>query len=164
MSNVTHLEFVTCLKQCCFVARLHGNSKTAVLREMVHALVKDKHLAKHDQEKVLEALLVRERQFSTGMQYGVALPHAKYEGVSRLEIVVALHPEGIVFDSVDGMSSHIFIMTLSPVNVVGPHMRFLASVARLLERSSIRRAVESSRDKGMLLQALLADEDAVTSS
>ncbi|MFW6288447.1 MAG: PTS sugar transporter subunit IIA [Spirochaetota bacterium] len=98
-------------------------------------------------------VLANEQRSSTGMQHGVAIPHAKTEAVSRLHAAVAVTREPIEFDSLDGQPCRIFVMTLSPPNQAGPHMRFLAEIGRLLKSKRIRKAILAARTPSELLRA-----------
>lgn len=98
-------------------------------------------------------VLANEQRSSTGMQHGVAIPHAKTEAVSRLHAAVAVTREPIDFDSLDGQPCRIFVMTLSPLDQSGPHMRFLAEVGRLLKSRRTRSAILAARTPGELLRA-----------
>lgn len=107
----------------------------------------------HDRVKAREDVLANERRSSTGMQHGVAIPHAKTEAVSRLLAAVAVTRLPVDFDSLDGKPCRIFVMTLSPVDQVGPHMRFLAEIGRILRNRRVRSKILGAQTPGELLEA-----------
>ena len=109
----------------------------------------------HDREVAREDVLANERRSSTGMQHGVAIPHAKTAAVDRLLAAVAVTRHPIDFDSLDGKPCRIFVMTLSPIDQVGPHMRFLAEIGRLLKDRHVRDAVRTARTPTELLAAFV---------
>jgi PTS system nitrogen regulatory IIA component len=80
----------------------------------------------------------RERKMSTGIQHGVAIPHAKTKAVKNLVACIGLKKEGVDFASLDGEPSRIFIMTLSPVDRVGPHVQFLAEISMVIKTEEAR--------------------------
>lgn len=106
-----------------------------------------------DCDRAKADVLVNEQRSSTGMQHGVAIPHAKTEAVSRLHAAVAVTREPIDFDSLDGQPCRIFVMTLSPLDQPGPHMRFLAEIGRLLKSRRTRKAILVARTPSELLRA-----------
>ena len=110
--------------------------------------VKDRALAERD-------LLANEQRTATGMQHGIAIPHAKTDAVDELVACVAVSRTPIDFDSLDGKPSQIFVMTLSPTGQTGPHMRFLAEVGRLLKNKKVRRAVLEAESPEALLRAFV---------
>ncbi|MDG5814293.1 PTS sugar transporter subunit IIA [Chitinispirillales bacterium ANBcel5] len=87
----------------------------------------------------------REDSMSTGMQYGITIPHAKTDAVTKISISFGLAKDGIDFKSLDGAPSTIFVMILSPVNVSGPHIQLLASLSALLNNAEARQRLLSCK-------------------
>ena len=52
--------------------------------------------------------------------------------MDQIVCAIGLIPEGVDFDALDGEPSRIFVMVLSPKNVSGPHIRFLATISQTL--------------------------------
>lgn len=100
-------------------------------------------------------LWANEKRTSTGMQHGIAIPHAKTNAVDGLLACVAVTRTPIEFGSVDHKPSQIFIMTLSPKDQAGPHMRFLSEIGRLLKNKKIRAEILNATTRAELLEALL---------
>lgn len=115
---------------------LKSSTKEGVIGELLDILVAQKKIKNRDE--VLSALLDRERKMSTGIQHGVAIPHAKTRAVTQLVACIGIKPEGIDFDALDGEPSKIFIMTLSPIDRVGPHVQFLAEVSMVIQTQEAR--------------------------
>src|SRR6056297_1269664 len=105
---------------------LEAQTKVDVLRELIDLLeqndcVKDPHAA-------LQALLERETQGSTGLEMGIAVPHAKTEAVDDLTLAVGISPEGIDFEAADGEKSQLFFLILAPPNQPGRHIELLSEI------------------------------------
>ena len=111
----------------------------------------------NDRDRAREDVLANERRSSTGMQHGVAIPHAKSAAVDHLlaGVVVARRP--VDFGSLDGKPCRIFVMTLSPPDQSGPHLQFLAEIGRLMKHRRAREAVLSASTPGELLAAFAGD-------
>jgi mannitol/fructose-specific phosphotransferase system IIA component (Ntr-type) len=90
-----------------------------------------------DRDQVIQAVLAREHSMSTGMQDGIAIPHAKTDGVTRLCTAIGIKKGGIDFDSLDKIPSKIFIMVVSPKKAAGPHLQFLAFISGILKSPGI---------------------------
>lgn len=114
----------------CIAMDLKATDKEGVLRELVDLLARNGKLA--DRERVLADLLERERSMSTGMQDGIALPHAKTEGVVKPVIAIGLKRDGLDFGSLDGLPSRIFVMTLIPAEGTAPYLQVLSTLAAVL--------------------------------
>ena len=131
----------------CILPDLKADSKNGVIEEMITGLSAAGKISAHD--AVLNAVLAREAKMSTGMQNGIAIPHAKTDDVSQLVAAIGIHRAGVDFQSMDKKPAHIFIMTLSPETRTGPHIQFLAEISKLLCKPDLREK---------LLQAQTADE------
>jgi PTS system nitrogen regulatory IIA component len=134
---------------------LKGATKPDILRELVDVLYAAGRV--HDREAALRAIEEREAKMSTGMQQGLALPHARCDVVDRLVAVIGIKPEGVDFQSVDGEPSRIFVLTLSPLNRTGPHIQFLAEIGRLINRPEIRQRLLEAKTPAEAIRILCQD-------
>ncbi|GAB6088913.1 PTS sugar transporter subunit IIA [Spirochaeta dissipatitropha] len=123
---------------------LSGSTKQEVIESLVDLAMATGEVK--DRDAALSSVLQREERMSTGMELGVAIPHGKTEAVDSLIAFLALKPEGIDFDALDGSISRIFLFTLSPLDRRGPHIKFLTEVSRLLTNAEMREALLSAAD------------------
>lgn len=128
------------------IPALKADSKEAVIDELL-GIMQKKGLIKN-LEAARDAVVNREASMSTGMQYGIAIPHGRTDAVGRLVCAVGLKPEGIDFDSIDGKPSRIFILTLSPLSAAAPHVQFMSTMSQIL----------NGPGRDMLLRCTTADE------
>ena len=135
-----------------------GETKEAVIREMVGLLVKSGAIKEKDVAKILRTLLDREALGSTGIGQGVAIPHGKTDSVSRLIGAVGICRQGVDFDSLDGERTHIFFLLVAPEDSAGPHLKALARISRLLKDRHFRDSLLNAKDEKSLLKSL-RDED-----
>jgi PTS system fructose-specific IIA component/PTS system nitrogen regulatory IIA component len=105
---------------------LAATDKEAAIREMLQALANAGAL----EADVLEAILRREELGSTGIGRGVAVPHAKHDGLAGLAGLVAVSAEGIDFQSLDGEKVHIFFLLISPSGRPSDHLKALEYISR----------------------------------
>ena len=149
-SNTSPAEF---LSQTFFVPALAATDKQGVLAELADVVVARGIVPATDRDAVLAALVEREEKMSTGMQYGIAIPHAKTELVDRLVTMIAVSKAGVPFESLDGEPASIFIATLSPPEDANSHIRFLAVVTRQLANRRVREKVLEAATKEELVAA-----------
>lgn len=147
----------TLLEQINFVPNLKATDKPGVLAELADTAVSCGIIAGEQRNAVLDALVEREGKMSTGMQYGVAIPHAKTELVDRLITMIAISQEGVPFETLDGEPANIFIATLSPPSDSNSHIRFLAAVTRQLANRRVREKVLAAQTRQELVDALTQD-------
>lgn len=112
---------------------------------------------------VLEALIEREAAGSTGVGYGVAVPHARLEGLSRMRGVFVRLEHPVEFGSVDDQPVDLLFALFAPKNAGAEHLRALARVSRLLRQAELREHLRTARSADAL-HALLVQDTAVRSS
>ena len=110
-----------------------------------------------DASEVADGLVERERLGSTGFGKGVALPHAKLQGLSGVRGLFLQLAKPIEFDSVDALPVDLIFVLLSPVDSGAEHLKALARASRFLRDE---RAVEKLRGvkSTEALYALLATD------
>lgn len=131
---------------------LDGSDKQSVVKAMVGLLVKAGRV--EDSELALADVLSHETENSTGMENGIAIPHAKTDAVQGLVACVGTTKKGVEFECLDRKPARIFVMTLSPKDGTGPHLRFLAEVARLLKDKKMRKRLLAARSDRELFEAI----------
>ncbi len=114
---------------------LRASSKEGVLRELVELLLAGDGAAI---EEVLGAILERERQFPTGIGYGVAVPHAKTPALGSLGLVAGTTPAPVLYETVDGEPVRLFFLLAGPESAAGVHVKALSRISRLVRREPIR--------------------------
>lgn len=119
---------------------LTARAKSEVIGEMLDVLV-DANKLSGDRDRAMNALLERESLGSTGLESGIAVPHAKTDAVRRLTLAIGIAPDGIDFESADGEPSKIFFLMLAPPDQSGPHIEALAEIARLARAPSFLKAL-----------------------
>jgi len=106
---------------------------------------------------IVAAAVERERLGSTGVGNGVALPHARIEGIDRVMAGFARLTEPMDFDSVDGRPVDLVAFLLAPADAAGAHLRALARVSRQLRREENRLRLRSAPD-ALSLFTILSDD------
>ncbi len=134
--------------------QLAGRNKHEVIAALMDLICKSGKI--NDREQALRDVLDHEAGMSTGMENGIAIPHAKTDAVDELVACVGITKRKIDFENLDRKPSRIFIMTLSPRSGTGPHVQFLAEISRLLTDVKTRKAIVKARTDEELLQILTA--------
>ncbi len=135
---LTHILQPSCLK-----VPLDSKDKESAICELVDILNDSGLLSDHD--KVLKAILMREKTRSTGIGSGVAIPHGKCSQVKELVMAIGIAGEPIEFDSVDGKPVKIILLLVSPADQTGPHIQALARISRLMLDDNFRTNLENAK-------------------
>lgn len=120
----------------CIDINMRAATKEEAIEELV-SLLDSVHLLK-DKDKVLADVLEREKSMSTGMQNGIALPHARTSGVDKPVMAIGVHTQGIDFQTIDGTPAHIIALIASSEGDPAPHMQILASLGSTLGSDIVR--------------------------
>jgi mannitol/fructose-specific phosphotransferase system IIA component (Ntr-type) len=105
-------------------------------------------------EEVERALVVREKSMTTGMEHGIAIPHAAIDGIEDLVAVLGLNPAGIPFETLDGEPARIVIGLVIPRSKKLAHIKTLAEIAKLLSKAEVRERLLACTTSQEVVQAL----------
>jgi nitrogen PTS system EIIA component len=129
--------------------RLHVSSKRHVIEVLAQNL---SALAALSPIAVFDAVMLRERLAGTGVGEGVAIPHARVEGLIRpIGAFARLEPPGVSFDALDGRSADLVFLLLAPHDRGADHLKALARISRFLRRPEIRTQLRAARTTDSLL-------------
>jgi PTS system nitrogen regulatory IIA component len=106
---------------------------------------------------VLDALIEREAASSTGVGHGVAVPHARLEGLQRMRGVFVRLEQPVEFQSVDDQPVDLLFALFAPKNAGAEHLRALARVSRLLRQGELREQLRKARSADAVHALLVQD-------
>jgi nitrogen PTS system EIIA component len=137
------------------VVPLTARDKAGVIAELTH------HLVDHSGggfDEVLGAVEEREAVLSTGIGFGVAIPHARSSAVRELSMVCGLSPVPVPYDSIDGEPVRLFFLIVGPESSAGQHVKLLSRIARLVRRDNLRQQLCEAGSPQEFYAALLDAE------
>ncbi len=85
-----------------------------LFERMVEAIKEAKPFPEMDKQRVVQSLVEREKEGTTGIGGGIAIPHAKLDEVDETAGVFARTEEGVDFQAVDGQAVNLFFLVISP--------------------------------------------------
>ncbi|MBN2351189.1 MAG: PTS sugar transporter subunit IIA [Spirochaetales bacterium] len=121
---------------------MEAATKRAAIEELVAVLVQAGKVK--DKDRILEAVLKRENLGSTGLEKGIAVPHAKAEEVPSLTLAIGISFTGVDFGAIDGKPSKVFFLILAAPDQSGPHIEALAEIARMTRSETFCRLLTSA--------------------
>ena len=128
-----------------------ASSKKQTLQALSRKLADNMGL---DGRLIFEKLLEREKLGSTGVGKGVAIPHARIEGLDGIKGLFARLASPIDFDSVDDQPVDIVFMMLAPIDAGADHLKALARVSRLLRDEGTLKKLRATADDSALFAML----------
>jgi len=130
--------------------------KKAVIAALLEVAVKGMRLSAERKERVLQALLDREKSGSTASG-GLAIPHVKSPELRESTAALGVFPAGIDFAAVDGEKVHAIFLLLSPESMITEHLaalRWLAGMARKPDFMPFVRRTRTPDDARALLEEM----------
>ncbi len=137
------------------IHELSSDSKLQLIEELMDLMDQSGCLV--DREIALQDVLAREGYLSTGLENGLAIPHAKTDGVKQLEIAFGVKKEGIDFESLDGKPANLIFLVLSPRDTSGPHIQALAFISRNLKEKHLREALLQASDRDEVYRIMMEE-------
>jgi PTS system nitrogen regulatory IIA component len=110
-------------------------------------------------DALVEALRARERQMTTALTDGVAVPHAKLPGLPCPVGALGRTIAGIDCEAHDGAPTRLFFLLVGPLERPGDHLKALATVSRLLHDEGCRGALLAAGDAESMLEVLRRHAD-----
>jgi PTS system nitrogen regulatory IIA component len=108
---------------------------------------------------IVTPALERERLGSTGVGYGVALPHARIAGIDNVYAAFIRLQEPIDYESIDDRPVDLVAMIIAPEDAGGAHLRALAQLSRQLRRAHVRERLRAAPDRQSLYISLSDDNN-----
>jgi PTS system nitrogen regulatory IIA component len=136
---------------------LKARDKKGVLEELAETVVS--HEPSVDKRSLVRVLLERERLGSTGIGEGVAIPHGKFDGISRPVISFGRSRKGLDFESMDGQPAFLFFLLVAPENSASIHLKALAKIAKILKNRSFRQVLMEVHTREELYQTIIQNDE-----
>jgi mannitol/fructose-specific phosphotransferase system IIA component (Ntr-type) len=115
---------------------LDATTKDGLLRELVDIVAAGESAEAH--ADVLRAVQEREAVLSTGIGYGIAIPHGKSSAVPELRLAAGRTKEPVDYDALDGKPVKLLFLLVGPETEAGPHIKALSRISRIVRLDSVR--------------------------
>lgn len=148
------MKLATLLTPDQILLELRSEEHLPAITELVDHMVETGQLAGGLRDEVLEALKAREEQVSTGIGYGVAIPHAFSEKVDEVAVVFGRSSEGIDFEALDQCPVHLIVLFIVPKKNYHLHLQTLAAIAKMFTNCEIRRKLLAADCRVEILEIL----------
>jgi PTS system nitrogen regulatory IIA component len=135
---------------------LPGGNKRSLLQQLANLAAQRLGI---EPSVVLSSLTEREQLGSTGFGHGVAIPHGKIEGLSRIYCLFVRLGEPVDYKAIDGGKVDLVFLLLSPPDAGAEHLKALAAISRVTRHGATLEKMRGARSRDALAAVLLgADE------
>jgi nitrogen PTS system EIIA component len=141
------------------IPNLQSTTREGVIRELVQALADAKKVSASKVNEITQQIIEREKQGSTGIGKGIAVPHIKHASVKGIIGTVGCSRTGIDFDSLDKAPVYSVMLLISPPNNPDGHLEAMESLFAHLQKEMFRKFLRQAEDKEAIVDLLTeADE------
>ncbi len=133
------MNLIDILSLDCVSTPLAGNDKQAVIGELVDLLAGAGKV--NDAQSLKDAVWSREQTRTTGIGFGLAIPHGKCAGMDKLAMAIGKPSEPMDFEAIDSQPVQLIVLLASPPDKTSDHIQALAQVSRLITQEDFRKSV-----------------------
>jgi fructose-specific phosphotransferase system IIA component len=142
------------LSEAQIITDLRAKDRWEAIDELITNLVQTGKIKAVDRDPIIGAIRKREFSMSTGIGFGIGIPHASTELVHKPVAAFGRSKRKINFDSLDGKPVSLVILFLVPQGQFQKHLHTMAEIAKLLKNADFRQALEKAPDAATLLQII----------
>lgn len=157
-SGLDRPRLVEFLDEECIMPKLKAKDKWEALEKLVDFYATTHKISKKDKEHVLETVIQREKDGSTGIGQGGAIPHGRINSGTRIEGVMAICPDGVDYDAPDGKPVKLLILIVTPKDHEKRHLEVLASLSLMLSNVAIRSRLINAIDANDAWEVVESEE------
>ena len=136
------------------VPALASRTRDEAIAELAEALVQAGAVPQRDRSKIIEKVLEREAQATTGIGKGVALPHAKPPGIKQAIATIGLSREGIDFAALDAKAVYVVIFLLSSPDNPDEHLQAMETIFKQVQRDMFRKLLRQCETKQDIVELI----------
>jgi len=138
---------------------LKPGDKAQVLQQLMAALKKKGLISK--EKLILDELLQRESLGPTGMEKGIAVPHALIDEIEESFLALAVMKKGVDFEALDKKPTHIILLLLGNKNKPGFQLKILAHICRLIKETNFVERTRKAKREAEICSILEEEEKKV---
>ena len=128
------------------VPQLRASNRWEAIDELIGLLVYSGKIKPEQQAAVIAAVKKRETSMSTGIGFGIGIPHASTDLVTEVVAAFGRSTVGVNFDSLDNQPVHLVTLFLVPQGQFQKHLHTLAGIAKVLRKDEFTRDLNSAAD------------------
>ncbi len=120
------------------VVDLKAVDKWDAIRQLVNFMMKTHRVEHISQEELYKSVVAREKEMSTGMGKGIAIPHGHIAKGPSIQGVMAICRDGLEFEALDGNPVKVIMLIVTPEDKKDMHLKVLSSLSSMISDEAIR--------------------------
>ncbi len=122
--------------------------------ELIGTLVASGKIQPQHREAIAAVVKKRENSMSTGIGFGIGIPHASTDLIPEVIASLGRSKKGINFDALDNQPVNLVMLFLVPQGQFQKHLHTLASIAKILHKAEFRQAIDQAPDAEAMLRVI----------
>ena len=136
------------------VTDLRASTRWEAIDELIDDLVATGKIKAEHRESIAAVVKKRETSMSTGIGFGVGIPHASTDLISDVVGALGRSKKGVNFDALDNQPVTLVVLFLVPHGQFQKHLHTLANIAKLLHKREFRQSLEEAADASAMYRAI----------
>ena len=133
---------------------LKAADRWQAIDELIGNLVQTGKIKAEDREAVTAVVRKRETSMSTGIGFGIGIPHASTDLITEVVGALGRSRTGVNFDALDNQPVTLVMLFLVPQGQFQKHLHTLANIAKLMHKAEFRQTLEKAPDAAAMLAAI----------
>src|SRR5690348_14694630 len=142
------------LSKAQIIPDLRGANRWEAIDELIGNLVATGKIQAGDREAVTAAVKKRETSMSTGIGFGIGIPHASTDLIFEVVGALGRSRTGVNFEALDNQPVKLVMLFLVPQGQFQKHLHTLANIAKLLHKAEFRQSLEQASDAEAMLNII----------
>ncbi|MGZ8940142.1 MAG: PTS sugar transporter subunit IIA [Limisphaerales bacterium] len=136
------------------ITELNATTRWEAIDELIHRLVECGKIKPENREQIAAVVKKRETSMSTGIGFGIGIPHASTDLIYEVVGAFGRSSKGVNFDALDNQPVHLVMLFLVPQGQFQKHLHTLANIAKRLHNKDFRSALEQAPDADAMIKII----------
>ena len=136
------------------IQELESADRWGAIDELTDVLVQGGAIREADRKAILDEVRKRESSMSTGIGFGIGIPHASTDLIDEAIGSIGRAKQGINFDALDNQPVTLVVLFLVPKGQFQKHLHTLANIAKRLHNPEFRKSLEEAPDAKAMLEVI----------
>ena len=136
------------------IPELQASDRWEAIDELINNLVQCGTIKAECREQIAAVVKKRETSMSTGIGFGIGIPHASTDVIHEVVGALGRSTKGVNFDALDNQPVNLVMLFLVPQGQFQKHLHTLADIAKLLHRKEFRQALEAAPDAAAMYRII----------
>ena len=141
------------------VTDLKASDRWEAIEELIDLLVDSGQIKPDQREAIVSIVKKREASMSTGIGFGIGIPHASSDLIDNVTGAFGRSKDGVNFDALDNQPVNLVMLFLVPQGQFQKHLHTLAKIAKMLHKKEFRKSLEEAEDAAEMYQIIRSSQE-----